>query len=222
MSVTDQAILSEIQRVTLENTGDAGATWPSGMWTQAEVLGYLNQRQNRLLAACALFWKVAETPVTTLQSEQPNPADWVATVFLAYATSPGVSLVGTYRELPKMDALELDLIQPSWPGASSLTPRGYYEIDGQTLSTFVVPIPTDVGSVLERYYVALGTTLDASGIAFSVSDELVPTIKYGVLADMFGKVGEAQNPALAAACELRWREGVELATLMATEGWLAL
>lgn len=217
MAVTDQTILSEIQRVTLEGAGDGGATWPSLMWTQAEVLGYLNQRQNRFLAAVGLYWTITETAITTGQANQPNPSSWVATIFVGYKTSGGL-----YRELPKLDALELDFLDRSWPGASSLTPHGYYEIDGNTLTTFVAPIPTDVGSALERYYVALGTALTAAGVNFSVSDEFVPTLKYGCLADMFGKVGPAANPPLAEACEERWTEGVELGKLMATEGWFAL
>lgn len=217
MAVTDQVILAEIQRVTLEGAGDLGATWPSGMWTLAEVLGYLNQRQNRFLAATGLFWTRLETAVTTGQVNQPAPADWVATVLIAWKTSAGV-----YRELPKLDALELDFALPTWPGATAATPKGYYETDGATLTTFVVPAPTDVGSALERYYVALGTTLTQAGVTFSVSDEFVATIKYGALAEMFGKVGPAQNLALAATCEERWQEGVELGMLMAEEGWFAL
>lgn len=217
MAITDQVILSEIQRVTIENAGDLGATWPSGMWTQAEVVGYLNQRQNRFLAATGLFWKTAETAITLAQSDQANPTDWVATVFVAYKAGSAL-----YRELPKLDALELDLIVPTWPGASSAAPRGYYEVDGATTTTYVVPIPTEVGSALERYYVALGTALTAAGVNFSVSDEFVSTLKYGALADMFSKVGQAANPVLAAACEQRWTEGIELGLLMATEGWFAL
>lgn len=217
MAITDQTILSEIQRVTIENAGDGGATWPSGMWTQAEVLGYLNQRQNRFLAACGLFWTRTETAITLAQSDQANPAAWISTIFIAYKTGAGL-----YKELPKVDALELDLIVPTWPAASSATPRGYYEIDGNTTTTYVVPIPTEVGSALERYYVALGAALTAGGVNFSVSDEFVQTLKYGALADMFSKVGQANNPVLAAACEERWTEGVELGKLMATEGWFAL
>jgi len=217
MAITDTTILSEIQRVTIENAGDGGATWPSTMWTQAEVLGYLNQRQNRFLAACALFWTHLETPIVLAQSDQPNPADWVATVLIAYKNTAGL-----YHELPKMDAQELDYALPTWPGASSASPRGYYEVDGNTTTTYVVPIPTAVGSALERFYVALGAALTAGGINFSVSDEFVPTIKYGCLAEMFSKVGQAANPVLAQACEERWTEGVELAKLMATEGWFAL
>lgn len=217
MAVTDQTILSEIQRVTLENTGDSGATWPTGMWTQVEVVGYLNQRQNRFLAATGLFWTRTETAITTGQAAQANPASWVATVFVAYKTGAGL-----YRELPKLDAFELDLILPTWPGASAAAPKGYYEVDGATLTTFVAPIPTDGGSALERYYVALGTALGVAGQNFSVADEFVPTIKYGALADMFSKVGPVANPVLAQACEARWQEGVALGMLMAQEGWFAL
>lgn len=217
MAITDQTILAEMQRLTLEGVGDLGATWPSGMWTLAEVLGYLNQRQNQLLAATRLWWTRLETAITTGQANQPAPADWIATVFMAYKSSAGL-----YRELPKMDALELDFALPTWPGASATSPRGYYEVDGDTLTTFVAPIPTDVGSGLERYYVALGTALTQAGINFSVSDEFVATVKYGALAEMFAKVGPAQNLALAAACEERWQEGLELGMLMAQEGWFAL
>ncbi len=217
MPVADQTVLSEIQRVTLEGVGDGGVTWPSLMWTAAEVLGYLNQRQNRFLAATGLFWTVTEDVITPLQNAQALPADWVATVFVAYRNSSS-----RYRELPKLSQLELDLGLPSWPFATALTPRGYYEAEGSTLEQQVVPAPSDVGSALERYYVALGTVLDGSGVDFSVSDEFVATIKYGCLADMFSKVGEAQNPTLAEACEERWQEGVELGMLMAREGWLAL
>lgn len=214
MSVTDQTILAQIQRVTLEGTGDLGATWPSGMWTLAEVLSYLNQRQNRFLAATGLLWTHAATVITTGQAEQAAPTDWIATILIAYKSSAGL-----YRELPRMDAQELDYALATWPGATSATPRGYTETDGATLTTYVVPIPTDVGSALERYYVAMGTALTQAGVAFSVPDEFVATIKYGALADMFSKVGQANNPGLAQACEARWDEGVELGTLMATEGW---
>lgn len=216
-AVTDCVLLSEVQRVTLEGAGDGGVVWPSGMWTAAEVLGYLNQRQNRFLAATALFWTRLETDLDLSQNDQEAPSDWAATVFIAYKHSDG-----TYRELPKMDAAELDLAVPTWPGTTtSGRPRGYYEVDGDTLTTYVVPAPTAVASALERYYVALATQTGAC-TPLAVSDEFAPTLKYGVLADMFNKLGPAHNPVLAQACEERWEEGLELGKLMAQEGWFVL
>jgi hypothetical protein len=217
MAVTDQTILSQIQRVTIENTGDSGTLWPSGQWTLAEVLGYLNQRQNRFLAETGLIWTRAETNITISQSNQANPSDWIATVFLAYKTAAGL-----YRELPKLDTLELDYVLSTWPGSTSASPRGYYETDGATLTTFVVPIPTEAGSALERYYVAMGTPFTQTpAVNFSVPDEFVPTIKAGALADMFGKIGEGQTLVLAQLFEERWEEGLEMGRLIAGEGWFA-
>lgn len=217
MAITDQTVLSEIQRLLLEGVGDSGATWPSGQWTQAEVLWHLNRRQDRLLAETGITWTRLETNITVNQANQAAPADWAVTLFIALKTSAGV-----YQELPKMDALELDLISSTWPGASSASPRGWYEVDGDTLTTYVAPIPTDAGSALERYYVALGATLTAGGVAFTVPDELVPAVKWGTLADLLSKVGPTQNLTLAAACEGRWDEGFAMATLIAQEGWFAL
>ena len=219
MAVGCRTILNQVQRVTLEGAGDDGATWPSGMWTQAEVLGYLNQRQNRLLAACGILWKRAETNITISQANQAQPSDWVRTVFVAYKTGAGL-----YRELPKLSSGELDLWLPTWPGTSNASPRGYYEDDGgDTLTTYVAPIPTEAGSALERYYIYLGTTLTQTpDVNFTVPDEFVPTVKYGCLAEMLGKVGPAQNLVLSQAAEERWEEGVEMGKLMSQEGWFAL
>lgn len=215
MSTQVGTVYSEIQRTTLENVGDGGNTWPSGMWTITEVVNYLSTREDRFLAATGILWKRDETAVLTGQANQPTPADWIATVFIAHKSSAGV-----YRELPKLDRLELDLITAGWPGTSSATPRGYYEVDGEnTLTTYLAPIPTDVGSALERYYVYLSTHGE---FTFTVPDEFVPAIKYGVLADLFSKVGPASNPALAAACESLFQAGVAMGQLMATEGWFAL
>ena len=217
MAVTDQTILSEIQRLTLEGVGDSGATWPSGQWTQAEVLGYMNQRQNRFLAETGLMWKKAETAITAAQSNQAAPSDWIATVFIARKTAAGL-----YKELPQADAFELDLILPTWPGQTAAEPSYWYEVDGETLTTYLVPIPTAAGQALERYYVALGTAFTAAGVNFAVPDEFVPTVKYGTLAEMFGKLGEGQTLPLATLCEARWQEGLEMGKLIAGEGWFAL
>lgn len=219
MAITDQTLLSEIQRVLLEGTGDGGATWPSGQWTQAEVLWHLNRRQDRLIAESGVVWTMQQTGIITNQAAQPAPTDWAETLLIAYVSSTRV-----YTELPQTDLIEMDLAVPSWPGTTTAAmPLGWYEPDGPaTLTTYVAPIPTEVGSGLERYYVALGAALTAGGVAFAVPDELVPCLKYGVLSDLLRKVGQSQNLPLAESAEARWQEGFEMAVLIAQEGWLAL
>lgn len=218
MPIQDQTILSELQRVTLEHAGDGGSSWPSGMWVRDEILDYCNDRQRSFLAETRLVWTIATPLVQTGQNDQPNPDDWIATQLLTYRSSAGV-----YREVPRMDAFELDVVLPTRPGmTSAAVPRGFYEIDGDSTTTYLDPIPADVGSQLEWFYVALGATLTGNGVVFAVPDDFVPTIKYGILADMMGKVGPVFNPVLRAAAEQRWEEGLELGKLMAQDGWFAL
>lgn len=216
MATTDAELLATIQRTTLEGDGTDPLTWPSGMWTLAEVLGYATQRQNRFLQRAAVLWTVLEQAVA-VQSAQTLPVDWVATLLVASRTAEG------YREVPTTDPFALDRAHPGWQLTASTThPYGYYEIDGETRTGYLVPAPTADVLGLELYYVALGTALDASGIDLSIPDEYVPTLKAGILADLFSKVGEGQNLSLAAVCESRWEEGVQVATLQAIDGWLAL
>ena len=214
--IDDRTILSEIQRTTLENAGDGGATWPSLMWTLDEVLGYLNQRQNRFLAETLIGWTVLEAPVMPGQAEQPRPADWIAAIQLAYK---GNGL--PYYLLNRSSLRELDLSRPFWPGTTTgEAPAAVYEVEGDTLTDYLAPIPTDSAGRLERYYVAMGAQLQQTpAIGFSVPDEFVPTIKYGALAEMFSKVGPTANSVLAGMAEERWQEGVEIGKLMSTEGW---
>lgn len=215
--ITDTAILSEIQRVTLEGPGDGGVSWPSTMWTLAEVLSYLNQRQNRFLAETTIAWTAILQTVIPGQSGQPRPPDWIAAIQLAYqGNGTGFVLVD------RTSVRELDLAHPSWPGSTTMdVPTGVYEVEGDTLMDYLVPIPLDPASQLERYYVAMGTALlQTPAVAFSVPDEFVATIKYGALAEMFSKVGPTANPVLAEMAEQRWQEGVELGKLMSTEGWM--
>lgn len=210
------AVLSEIQRVTLENAGDGGQSWPSTMWTQAEVVGYLQQRQNRFLAETLLVWTVEETPILPASDAQPRPLDWLARVQTAYRGGDG-----RYTLLENTDLRQLDLSRPSWPGTTTLgVPIGCYEVEGETQVDYLVPIPLDPQAALERYYVAVGRVLEpVAGSVFAVPDDFVPALKYGVLAEMFGKVGPTANPTLAALAEARWQEGVDLGILMSTEGW---
>lgn len=216
MPMLDTEILTEIQLVTLEGLGDGGVTWPSGMWTAVEVRGYLNQRQNQFLAETGLVWTTDETPVVPGVAAQQRPEDWVASCQTAYKGSNG-----QYVLLEPTDLRQLDLAHPEWPSTASLEPPvGVYEVEGETLVDYLAPIPLDPQALLERYYVALGETLTGDGVPFAVPDEFVATIKYGALAEMFGKVGPAGNPVLAEMAEERWQEGVELGKLMATEGWM--
>ena len=65
---------------------------------------------------------------------------------------------------------------------------------------------------------ALSGLLTGLGVKFTVPDECVPAIKWGVIADMLSKIGRAHDPERAAWAEQQYQEGVE-ATKIILRGW---
>lgn len=206
MAVTDQDQLSEVQLVMLE-VPDNGVTWNSELWTAAEVLAYFNQRQNRFVKDTLLFVATDELQVPAGTVRPALPSEWVATIDKAWQDSAS----GTWYPLSPGNSLEYDRGLPSWRATPGV-PQAYMDEETPTLTTQLAPVPAADG-VLETMYVGLAGLLDGAGEIFTVPDEFVPYIKYGVLADMLGKVGRGKDSFRAAYCESRYLEGVNLAQL---------
>jgi hypothetical protein len=117
---------------------------------------------------------------------------------------------GDRLELPRVDHHELDLALSTWPNGTAEQPAVYADTDTASLTIHVAPIPTN-GGEFEIFYVPSAPDLPGDGTGtFMVPEEFVPFIKYGIMADMYGKNGRAHNPELAQYCEARFAEGVQL------------
>jgi len=213
MAYTDQALMSEIQAALLEPTIDGGVTWTSTMWTQAEVLQYINQRQDRFLKESQLLISWAQIAVTAAQLRPALPVDWVATVRASWLGSGS-----TYVNLPRADSWSADNGLPLWATATATRPTVYMDSETPTLALQLAPAPTGPGTI-SLYYVSLGNTLDGSGEIFNTPDEFIPYLKYGVIADMLTKLGRLADVPRAAYCEMRFEEGVELARSWVSGAW---
>lgn len=210
MSLTDQAILTELQYHLIEPP-DLGATWPSGLWTFVEVVGYLNQRQNRFLKETALLYSQLPIVVTAGSSEIDLPDVWIATARVSWDDGTTIS------NIPIASVWEADHGYPGWEGTTASRPKLYSDVDADgTLRARLMPPPTADG-IVTLLCIALSATLDGAGEIWTVPYEFVPSIKWGVLADMLNKVSRAMD-VRAAYCEMRFNEGVEAAKLM-LEGW---
>ncbi len=214
MSVTDQAFLSEIQAAMLEPTVDGGVTWTSSMWTAAEVLQYVNQRQDRFLKESGLLtaWTTFAVSAGQLHPSFAAAApDWVATVRLSWKGTGDL----TFVVLPRGDSWSADNGVPTWPTTTATRPQIYMDGETNTLQMQLAPAPTGAGT-LSMYYVSVGNTLDGTGEIFNTPDEFIPALKYGVMADMLTKLGRTQDGVRAGYCETRFEEGVVLA-----KGWIS-
>jgi len=220
--MTDAQILDEIQSVLLEPR-DQGATFPSGLWTAAEVLHRLNERTNRFLKQTKLLISVAQLPllpqggspvpkVPVGTSVVTLPQDWLLTADLVWRGDDG-----TIRSLVRADSFELDHGEPLWPNTYG-TPGYYLDYDSPVLQVKIAP-PPDVPGTLELLYVAQGEDLDGSGIEINcVAEFTAAASKYGTLADLFGKDGRGKSPERAQYCEQRYVLGQEIAEILLT-GW---
>lgn len=213
MSFTDKALMSEIQASLLEPTIDGGVTWTSGMWTAAEVLQYINQRQDRFLKESQLLTSWTTTAVAPGQLRPALPTDWVATVRVSWRGSGA-----TFVNLPRADSWSADNGQPTWASATAGRPTVYMDSETPTLSLQLAPAPTGAGT-LSIYYVSVGNNLDGTGEIFDLPDEFIPYLKYGVIADMLTKLGRVQDAGRATYCEQRFDEGVELAKSWISGAW---
>jgi hypothetical protein len=211
VSVTDQALLEEVQYALVEPP-DLGSTWPSGLWTQAEMLAYANQRQARLLKETLLQVGIA-APIAvaagTLRVTLPD--DWIRTYRVVWRGSDGV-----VRALGRDDAFSADHGLPSWPLTRG-TPLIYMDQETPTLTLQLAPAP-DVDGLLDLYYIPLPSPLDLSPEILTVQDEFAHGLKYGVLADALGKDGRGRDVGRSTYAQQRYELGADLARLI-IKGW---
>jgi len=88
-------------------------------------------------------------------------------------------------------------------------PEFYTAILGNLNTIKIYPLPANLGK-LEIISIngIPSTNILALGTKVGIPDNLVPYIKWGVLADIYSKDGVAYNPSMSAYCEDRWNEGL--------------
>lgn len=210
--LVDRDVLKDVQLALVEDPVDSGESWTSGLWTVSEVIDYLNQRQAEFLKLTGVRLTRARVATIPQVQRHPLPGDWVATqrcIFL----SPD----GRKKTLHRADPFELDHGLPTWEHAGATKPKVYTDGMLPTGTIQIAPKAQD-GGVLELLYVALGTSLSNTGVAFQVPAEFVAPVKWGVVASMLGKVGRANDARRAEYAEMRFQEGIEAAKMI-LGGW---
>lgn len=207
----DTALLSDVQRLVVEPV-DGGLTFPSGLWTAAEVLGYLTQRQNQFLKESLSIIGTNILPVLANQSVVNLPEDWMATAHVAWQAADG-----TWHPVYPGDSTQADYGSPGWAATITTVPLTWTDAETPTASLRLMPPPSQPGTLV-ILYAAIADPPTGGGTLLTVPDDFCVFVRYGVLADMFNKQGRAYDPARAQACEARFREGVDLVVGI-LKGW---
>lgn len=211
MATTDQDLLSAVQYTLLEPP-DGGVSFPSGLWTPAEMLDALSSRQNQFLKDSLMLVGVAFIPALAGQHRFTLPQDWLVTVAVTWFGSDGQVI-----PLSRSDAFEADHGLPTWVNQTG-TPQLYMDQETPTLEVQLAPAPIIAGN-LELVYVPEQPALNGLGDILAVPDTYaLPVLKYATLAEAFSKDGRGRSPEKAAYCEMRVQLGVEMAQIM-LKGW---
>lgn len=192
----DQDLLTEIQYALIEPP-DGGASFPSGIWTRAEVIEILNNAQQDLLQRTHLVVQRTEIGVLAGATAIDLPTDWLATGHLVWRAADGTRI-----PLGPIDTTEIDLALPTWETVPG-DPIGYLDSDTDTLKLRLGPIPATDGTI-ELLYIAVPPDVNGHGRSFVVPEEYLSGVKYNCLGSLLAKVGRLQDPTRAAYCQQRF------------------
>lgn len=198
-------MFDEIQRHMLEDP-NGGASWGSGLWTVSEVVNYLNHRVSNFLMETCIIQDHRTIAVVAGTDTYDLPADWILLKRVAFRPTGG-----TMSELPRLDTWTADNSVTTWDGTAG-TVAAYVEVPNPSLQIRLYPVPASAGTV-DIIGVANPAALTNDCSIIPLPDEWAVYVKWGVMADMFAKEGEANDPDRAAFCESRYGEGILLARL---------
>jgi hypothetical protein len=209
-AVTDQELLNEIQYVLVESPNN-GASMTTTIWTTAEIIQYLNDRQRQLLRETGVVLKTGTVTGSAGVRRHELPEDCITLRRVAWHRPNGV-----IKELIRTDPFAADNMSMGW-GNTFGTPQIYYESTTPNQVFEVSPTPNDAG-YFHILYISTETDLSNSGVRCSIPDEFTAYVKYGVLADCWKKAGPGQDLIRAAYCEERFQEGIDLGRALMLHG----
>ena len=207
-------ILSEVQRHFLEPIIDGGKTWQ--LWTAEEVQQAFLLRLNRYLLETGVLRKeesAAASDGTGLLSQDVLEVRRVQWRYSDGRKAP--------RGLTRIDHLQADhATVGEWDeDVGEDEPISYREeVTGQdTMILQTYPKP-DANGFLGVRYVPYGNVLFDDCGKLPIPRMLTWVVKWGLIADLLKKEGEANDPKRASAAEAMYKRGVELSkVLLGTE-----
>lgn len=216
-TITDAALLNQVQYGVLE-APDNGATFPSGLWTAAEVLEYLNTRHRRFVKRTRAF--IGRTSFVLAANAERTDLEAIGGLedIFQIVRVVLIDADGVYQEIPLSESFAADHADPDWStaAAAQAVPQVCAIVDPPTQTLQFMPA-SSVGGTVWLHYVPRPTDLDrvgpnppGTGEILMVPQECALGIKWGVWADMLGKPGRAHDPERAAYAEARYGEIEEL------------
>lgn len=102
---------------------------------------------------------------------------------------------------------------PNWATSTADPPVEFSVAAEPPVTLQLIPPPANPGQV-QLLTLNAGATLNPTvGVLLGIPDNFAWVVKWGALADILGKEGQAQDLPRAKYCEQRWREGIQIARI---------
>jgi hypothetical protein len=206
--------LSDAQRLLIEPP-NGGISWPSQLWSPAEVLRYLNENNRRFfLDTGAVILR--DISVVVFPSIQLHTIP--DRVMVLYSVAFFEQDLDTAYALCRSDRQAADLAGDSWATNSGAPfPLAYSMEEFPSQQLALIP-PSNLPGVLELLFVPRPGDLLQTG-AFTLPDELAEAPFWGMIADMLETlVGGSESPEKSQYARLRQAELIA-ATQLLIQGW---
>jgi hypothetical protein len=209
-TVKDQDLVKVMQAHLLEPINPAAWTGTE-MFTLDDLTTALERRRDQFLveSGCVV--------TRTVQDTAAPPVDRVGfpESVIDVRRAAWLDAAGAYKQLWRDDEFLLSSFAVNWnltPGV----PKVYSVAMAPILSLQLAP-PAQAGGQLELLTVSVPTLLNpVVGVLMNIPDDYAWVVKWGALADLLGKNGQAYDPKRAQYCEQRYQQGVTLARTMPT------
>jgi len=212
--MTDVALLTILQQKLLEPASD-GVTWGSGLWTLAEVVQAIDQRQQHFLRESGLLGGWSEQALLPLQEQQPVPTDGVQRVWHGVAERPD----GTCSPVNESDRATIDRLLTRWRSTPDW-PVAFVWEDLASSTLTIAPAPL-TGGRLHLFGPVLALTVATTALStpeeLTLVEDWIPYLAYGALAVLLSKHGRGYDAPRAAYCETRYQEGLQAAQALARD-----
>ncbi len=212
-NLTDRQMIAEIQYHLLEPADPT--TWTgTTMYTLDDLTNSLQRRRNQFLSETGtVLTHTSQVVVPTPIGREPLADTFIDVRRVAWkAALPKTDVIPLWRN----DEWAYNAYQPGW-SVNPDTPVSYSQIGTPPLQLQLSPVPIDAGEI-DILSVQTGADFNPSlnATLLGIPDNLAWVLKWGTLADLFSKDGEARDNGRAAYCEHRWQEGCELARQFVT------
>jgi hypothetical protein len=208
-TVKDSDLASAMLYHLVEPQLAAGLYVGTDMFSLADITKALERRRNQFLfeTGMVITRAVMNWPAPPI-SRSPIDDRTLALRRVAWIDGNGV-----YTPLWRSSEWAASSLKRGWENAPSLVPATYSIATEPPVTLQLIPPPQNNGQV-ELLSVYSGLALNPSaGVLLGVPDDLSWAIKWGALADLLAKTGEAHDMLRSSYCEQRYREGVALAAI---------